>query len=109
MENQFHELREFCGRSRWIIEHEYIDRMTASTDKRPRFLRLFEDARRRRFDVVLFWSPLDRFSREGVLETLQRLRRLDTAGVAWRSYTESYFDSTGAIQGCGRGDHGLAG
>jgi DNA invertase Pin-like site-specific DNA recombinase len=96
-ENQLHELREFCGRSGWIIEHEYIDRMTASTDKRPQFQRLFEDASRRRFDVVLFWS-LDRFSREGVLETLQHLRRVETAGVAWRSYTESYFDSTGPFK-----------
>jgi DNA invertase Pin-like site-specific DNA recombinase len=96
-ENQLHELREFCARSRWTIAHEYIDRMTASTDKRPQFQRLFEDASKRKFDVVLFW-PLDRFSREGVLETLQHLRRLETAGVAWRSYTESYFDSTGPFK-----------
>ncbi|MGA8595750.1 MAG: recombinase family protein [Bryobacteraceae bacterium] len=96
-ENQLHELREFCGRSGWTIEHEYIDRMTASTDKRQQFQRLFEDASKRKFDVVLFWS-LDRFSREGVLETLQHLRRLETAGVAWRSYSESYFDSTGPFK-----------
>jgi hypothetical protein len=31
-----------------------------------------EDASRREFELVLFWS-LDRFSREGVLETLQHL------------------------------------
>ncbi len=48
------------------------DRVTAD---RAAFRRLFEDASRRQFDLVLFWS-LDRFSREGVLETLQHLQRL---------------------------------
>ena len=33
---------------------------------------MFADAAERKFDLVLFWS-LERFSREGVLETLQRL------------------------------------
>lgn len=47
--------------------------------------------------MVLFWS-LDRFSREGILETLQHLRHPETAGVAWRSYTESYFDSSGPFK-----------
>ena len=36
---------------------------------------MFKDASQRKFDLVLFWS-LDRFSREGVLETLNHLQRL---------------------------------
>jgi len=32
---------------------------------RPQFRQLFEDAARRKFDLVLFWA-LDRLSREGV-------------------------------------------
>jgi DNA invertase Pin-like site-specific DNA recombinase len=46
---------------------------------------------------VLFWA-LDRFSRESVLPTLHHLQRLDGHGVAWRSYTEQYFDSTGIFK-----------
>jgi hypothetical protein len=46
---------------------------------------------------VLFWA-LDRFSREGVLPTLHHLQRLDSWGVAWRSYTEQYLDSTGIFK-----------
>ena len=46
----------------------------------------------RAFDLVLFWS-LDRFSREGVLGTLQYLQRLTSYGVDWKSYTEQYIDS----------------
>ena len=43
---------------------------------------MFEDASQRKFDLILFWS-LDRFSREGVLETLQHLQRLKASGVQW--------------------------
>jgi DNA invertase Pin-like site-specific DNA recombinase len=49
------------------------------------------------FDLVLFWA-LDRFSREGVLETLNQLQRLSSYGVNWRSYQESYFDSCGPFK-----------
>ena len=37
-------------------------------------------------------------SREGVLETLQHLQRLTSYGVAWRSFTEQYLDSTGIFR-----------
>jgi len=95
--NQLHELHEFCKRSGWSIEHEYIDRMTGSRSDRPQFQRLLSDASRRKFDQVLFWS-LDRFSREGVLPTLRYLEQLDSYRVAWRSYTEPYFDSCGVFR-----------
>jgi hypothetical protein len=71
--------------------HEYVDRASAKTADRPQFKRMFEDASKRKFDLVLFWS-LDRFSREGVLETLKHLERLSAWGVDWRSYQEAYFD-----------------
>jgi DNA invertase Pin-like site-specific DNA recombinase len=96
-ENQLHELREFCQRSGWTIEHEYVDRASAKTADRPQFQKMFEDASKRRFGLVLFWS-LDRFSREGVLETLHHLQRLSGWGVNWRSYQESYFDSCGPFK-----------
>ena len=40
------------------------------------------------------FCALDRFSREGALLTLTHLQRLDGYGVAWRSFTEQYLDST---------------
>lgn len=49
------------------------------------------------FDTVLFWS-LDRFSREGVYETLQHLQRLAGFGVGYRSFTEQYLDSCGLFK-----------
>src|SRR4051812_10776765 len=58
---------------------------------------MFEDAAKRKFDLVLFWS-LDRFTREGVLETLNHLQRLSAYGVGWRSYQEHYLDSCGPFR-----------
>src|SRR5438876_7206168 len=55
------------------------------------------DAAQRRFDVVLFWA-LDRFTREGALQTLQYLNQLSSYGVGYRSYTEPYLDSCGMFK-----------
>ena len=74
-----------------------MDRASGKTADRPQFKKLFEDAARRRFDLVLFWS-LDRFTREGVLETLNHLQRLSACGVNWRSYQENYLDSCGPFR-----------
>ena len=94
--NQSLQLIEYCQRQGW--EHvEYTDRMTGTRADRTAFVQMFEDARLKRFDIVLFWA-LDRFSREGTLQTLQYLQRLDAYGVAWKSFTEQYLDSTGMFR-----------
>jgi DNA invertase Pin-like site-specific DNA recombinase len=95
--NQFVALREFAAKQGWSVAYEYVDQVTGSTNERPDFQRMFADASQRRFDVLLFWS-LDRLSREGVLETLTHLQRLTGYGVAWRSFTEQYLDSTGIFR-----------
>jgi DNA invertase Pin-like site-specific DNA recombinase len=99
-ENQLHELRAFVARKAsdsWVLAHEYADKVSAKNDNRPAFRRLYEDASRKEFDMVLFWS-LDRFSREGVLETLQHLQRLTSHGVEWFSYREEYLRSVGVFR-----------
>jgi DNA invertase Pin-like site-specific DNA recombinase len=96
-ENQLFELRRFCAKQGWQISDEYVDHETGGTSKRTHFQRMFDDARMRKFDLVLFWS-LDRLSREGVLATLQHLEVLSKAGVEWRSYTEQYLDSCGVFR-----------
>jgi DNA invertase Pin-like site-specific DNA recombinase len=99
-ENQLHDLREFVRRKAadgWKLAHEYTDKASGKTSDRPAFKRLFEDASRKQFDLVLFWS-LDRFSREGVLETLQHLQKLNCYGVEWFSYREEYLRSVGIFK-----------
>jgi len=96
--NQLAQLREFCARQSWKIIHEYVDQASGkSAEKRPAFQEMMAAASRREFDLVLFWS-LDRFSREGVLATLQYLQRLTSYGVGWRSFTEQYLDSCGIFR-----------
>jgi DNA invertase Pin-like site-specific DNA recombinase len=99
-ENQLRDLRRFVAARKkdgWKVAHEYVDQASGKNSDRAQFKRLFDDAARRQFDLVLFWS-LDRFSREGVLETLQYLQRLAASGVDYKSYTEQYLDSCGIFR-----------
>ena len=96
-DNQLLELRAFAERLGYSVYQEYCDHESGGTAERPQFQQLFLDAHQRRFDVVLFWS-LDRFSREGVTETLNHLQRLNAAGVQFKSFTEQYLDSTGVFR-----------
>jgi DNA invertase Pin-like site-specific DNA recombinase len=96
-ENQLLQLREFASKQDWQIFLEYVDYESGSKSNRAAFTQMFDDAAKRRFDLVLFWS-LDRLSREGVLETLQHLNRLTSYGVAYKSFTEQYFDSCGVFK-----------
>jgi DNA invertase Pin-like site-specific DNA recombinase len=94
--NQTLQLVEYCQRQGWEYV-EYTDRQSGTRADRAAFLQMFDDARLKRFDMVLFWA-LDRFSREGTLKTLEYLQRLDSHGVAWKSFTEQYLDSTGMFR-----------
>jgi DNA invertase Pin-like site-specific DNA recombinase len=96
-ENQLAQLQEFATKQDWKVYDAYVDQESGSTSDRPEFKRLFADASKRKFDLVLFWA-LDRLSREGVLETLQHLNRLTSYGVGFRSYTEQFFDSCGVFK-----------
>jgi DNA invertase Pin-like site-specific DNA recombinase len=99
-ENQLRDLRDFVARKAsdgWVLVQEYLDKASGKSAERPAFRRMFEAASRKEFDLVLFWS-LDRFSREGVLETLQHLQRLTSYGVEWFSYREEYLRSVGVFK-----------
>jgi DNA invertase Pin-like site-specific DNA recombinase len=96
-ENQLQQLREFAQAQGWEIVREYVDHVSGKTSDRAQFKRLFTDASRRQFDLVLFWS-LDRFSREGALQTLKHLELLASYGVGYKSYSEQYLDSCGIFK-----------
>src|SRR5215467_14429257 len=95
--NQVAQLREYCQKQGWKVAAEYIDKASGKHADREQFQAMFDAAYHRQFDVVLFWS-LDRFSREGVLETLQHLQKLTSYGVAFKSFTEQYLDGTGVFR-----------
>jgi DNA invertase Pin-like site-specific DNA recombinase len=93
-ENQLRELRAWCSNSDHTIVQEYIDRQSGrkGADKRQQFAALLDGAARRKFDCVLFWA-LDRFSREGMAQTIAHLQRLTSYGVAFHSYTEPHLST----------------
>ncbi|NIR47273.1 recombinase family protein [candidate division KSB1 bacterium] len=70
---------------------EYVDRGSGSSGRAERaaFSRLFEVARKRKFDLVVFWA-LDRFTREGLQKTIFYLQQLESFGVHFHSYQEEY-------------------
>ncbi len=92
--NQLLELRRYARRQRWKVVEEYVDRESGAKSDRPQFRKMFADADRGHFDVLLFWS-MDRLSREGALKTLQHLQRLSDCRVRWKSLTQEFLDSTG--------------
>ena len=99
-ENQLRELRQLVTNKAtegWAPAGEYVDHVSGKSANRTEFQRLFADAAERKFDLVLFWS-LDRFTREGVLETLQQLQRLTGNGIDWWSFKEEYLRSIGPFR-----------
>jgi DNA invertase Pin-like site-specific DNA recombinase len=90
-ENQLGDLRTWCVNSGHTITREYIEHESGrkGADKRKQFAALFDDAAKRKFDCLLFWA-LDRFSREGMVQTILHLQRLTSHGVTFHSYTEPH-------------------
>ncbi len=90
-ENQLRELRAWCVNSGHTIAGEYVEHESGrkGADRRKQFAALFDDAAKRKFDCVLFWA-LDRFSREGMAQTIVHLQQLTSYGVSFHSYTEPH-------------------
>ena len=96
-QTQLRELREYAQRRGLSVaqEHEYVDHgFGGAKARRPALDRMLEDARRRRFDVLLVWS-CDRLARS-TKHFLQVLDELDSCGVQFVSLREA-FDTSGAL------------
>lgn len=85
VEMQLAELREYAERAGWKIYREFIDEgYTGKNTARPAFKEMLDEARRRKFDVLLVWK-LDRLSRslKDLIGTLDELGHL---GIDFISY-----------------------
>lgn len=96
-ENQLLELRRFADSQSWTIYKEFIDHESGAKADREQFQAMLKDASKRKFDVLLVWAS-DRLTREGAYETMHYLKTLDAYGVRFRSYTESFLDTTGPVR-----------
>jgi DNA invertase Pin-like site-specific DNA recombinase len=50
---QLRELREYASRRGWQVIAEYADYVSGAKERRPALDRMMQDAKRRKFDVVL--------------------------------------------------------
>lgn len=91
-ENQLIPLRKFCEAMSWDVSAEFIDRASGGNSNRPQFQAMLGRVRQRHFDLVLVWA-LDRFSREGMTNTLSYIRQLKEYKTHLKSLQESWLDT----------------
>lgn len=91
-EPQLEELRSYIERRGWRIAREYVDVAPGPDAGRPNLQRLFQDAHRHEFDLVLVWK-FDRFARSlrHLVMSLEEFRALK---IDFCSLTEAVDTST---------------
>jgi putative DNA-invertase from lambdoid prophage Rac len=94
-------LQEYASKQGWEVTEVVVDVCSGGKGikDRPGLDKVFALARRKKYNVLLFWS-LDRFSREGSRKTTEYLTMLDDAGVDFHSFTEQYLSSIGIFRDC---------
>jgi len=94
VENQLEELRRFVEARGWEAR-EYVDEgVSGALDQRPALDELIQDAKRRRFDVLVCWR-LDRLGRS-LKHLITLLDDLQALGVAFVSLAEGIDATTPA-------------
>jgi putative DNA-invertase from lambdoid prophage Rac len=84
---QTSELGAYAARMGWT-SIEYVEKASGKAGgKRPVLDRLLEDARLKKFDVVLVWK-LDRFGRS-LQHLIENVQTLDSAGVRFIAVTQN--------------------
>ena len=92
-EQQLKVLREYCSKAGYQVIDEYVDEgISALKSNRPQFLRILDDARKRRIDLILVYK-IDRFSRS-VKELLHTVDLLKDWSVDFMSYMDKSLDTT---------------
>src|SRR6516225_2022537 len=82
IENQVRELRQIAERRGWQVVEEYHDAGISGAegrDGRPGLDQMLNDARRRKFDVVMAWA-IDRLGRS-LVDLLGTIQVLEACGV----------------------------
>lgn len=91
--NQLLPMRKFCESMGWHISEEFVDYMSGGVSNRPKFQEMLGRVRQRHFDLILVWA-LDRFSREGMINTLSYIRQLRQYKTGLKSLQESWLDTS---------------
>jgi DNA invertase Pin-like site-specific DNA recombinase len=90
---QLRELGDFVKRSGWKIYKKFIDQgYTGANTKRPAFIEMMIEAKKRKFDILLVWK-LDRLSRS-LKDLINTLDELGSLGIDFISYENNLDTST---------------
>jgi DNA invertase Pin-like site-specific DNA recombinase len=90
---QLRELGDFVKRSGWKIYKKFIDQgYTGANTKRPAFIEMMNEAKKRKFDILLVWK-LDRLSRS-LKDLINTLDELGSLGIDFISYENNLDTST---------------
>ena len=96
IEGQLRECYDFAKRNDVTIVGEYIDRaLTGTSDKRPQFLKMIEDSKKKNFEYVLVYQ-LDRFARNRY-DSANYKAKLKKNGVRVLSVKENITDDASGI------------
>ena len=96
VEGQLKECYAFAEKQGYKIINEYIDRaLTGTTDKRPQFLTMIDDSKRKQFQFVIVYQ-LDRFARNRY-DSATYKSRLKKNGVRVLSAKENITDDASGI------------
>ena len=91
-DNQLIPLREYAESRGWE-PIEFIEKSSGGSN-RPIFQDMLNRAMKWEFRGILFYS-FDRFSREGILDTLSYIKRMKSRGIWLKSLKEEWFDTDG--------------
>lgn len=96
LDAQEHTLTEYCRAKKYDITGIYRDEGISAKDikRRPGLLRLLEDSKKGKFDIILVWK-LTRFSRN-MANLMAMCEDLDKRGIALVSYSEAFDSATPA-------------
>jgi len=92
LETQLMPLRTFSRARKWEVYGEYVDEASGKSESREALDRLMEDARKRKFDVVLVFR-FDRFARS-VKHLIVSLETFKELGIDFASYSENMDTTT---------------
>ena len=92
-ENQAQALRDFATSKGYDVVAEFTDKTSAGPQgEQDQYNAMMRAARRRDFDVLLFWS-WDRITRRGIEAALHIMSEWKRMGIVWVSLTEQYQSS----------------
>jgi len=92
-DNQLLPLIKYAEARGFTVKRVFTDRVSGGDSNRPAFKEMFSHVRQGHFKAVLIWS-LDRFSREGILNTHSYITQLKKYNCALISLKETWLDTS---------------